>query len=202
MPEPLPEFLQAWGFETEAEARTYIREGLESERNQLVARGKRAQIEEYLLNHTALELPLDFSTRQTERAVMRRVIELQQRGMPLTDIETRIDELRTSAKEQVGVELKLGFILEKVSEALDIHVNDEEVNTEIARIAQLYNRRFDRVRDDLQSRGLLPQLVERIRDNKCVAVLLEQAQLTAAEDAPAKQAAKPRRKKKTQPETK
>ena len=202
VPEPLPEFLQAWGFETEADARTYVREGLESERNQLVTRAKRAQIDEYLLSHTALELPLGFSTRQTERAVMRRVVELQQRGMPLTDIETRIDELRTSANEQVAVELKLGFILEKVAEVLDVHVTDEEVNTEIARIAKLYNRRFDRVRDDLQSRDLLAQLVERIRDNKCVAALLEQAQLTAAEVAPAKKPAAKPRKKKTQPETK
>ena len=146
-------------------------------------RARKAQVEEYLLQNVPLELPQDFSARQTERAVVRRIIELQQRGVPMSDVEARIDELRTSAKEDVARDLKLSFILEKVAESLDIHVTDEEVNTEIARMAQLYNRRFDRVRDDLQSRGLLDQLVEQIRQNKVIERLLEQAEMTT-EPAP------------------
>ena len=41
-----------------------------------------------------------------------------------SEIESGIDELRTSAKEQVGQELKLGFVLDKVAEQLDIQVTD------------------------------------------------------------------------------
>ena len=193
VPEPMPDFLQAWGFENEAEARGSFREQLEAERDQLVERAKKGQIESYLLTKTTLDLPQDFSARQTDRAVMRKVIDLQQHGVPMTDIEAQIDKLRTSAKEQVATELRLGFILEKVAEELGITVTDEEVNTEIARIAQLYNRRFDRVRDDLQSRGLLEQLVEQIRQNKCVAVLLDQAHISAATPADA-EAPKPKKK--------
>jgi FKBP-type peptidyl-prolyl cis-trans isomerase (trigger factor) len=85
----------------------------------------------------------------------------------------------------VATDLKLSFILEKVAEQLGIEVTDEEVNTEIARMAQLYNRRFDRVRDDLQSRGLLSQLVEQIRQSKCIGKLLEQAVVS---DAPPEKA--------------
>jgi trigger factor len=196
VPEPLPEFLEAWGFEDEEEAQGHFREQLESERDQLVERAKKAQVEEYLLKSTALELPQDFSARQTERAVLRRVIELQQRGVPISDIEARIDELRTSAKEQVAAELKLSFVLEKVAEKLEVEVTDEEVNTEIARIARLYNRRFDRVRDDLQSRGLLDQLVEQMRHGKCIDWLLEQARLVepAAEEGEARPKKAARRK--------
>lgn len=197
VPEPMADFLQAWGFENEAEARESFREQLEAERDQLVERAKKAQIEQYLLQKTTLDLPQDFSARQTDRAVMRRVIELQQRGVPMTDIEARIDELRTSAKEQVATELKLGFVLEKVAEELGLTVTDEEVNTEIARIAQLYNRRFDRVRDDLQSRGLLTQLVEQIRQNKCVAVLLDQVNIVAAASAEGEQQPQQQPKKKS-----
>ena len=194
VPEPMADFLQAWGFENEDEARKDFRQQLEAERDQLVERAKQAQIESYLLEKTTLDLPQDFSARQTDRAVMRKVIELQQRGVPMTDIEARIDELRTSAKAQVANELKLSFVLEKVAEELSITVTDEEVNTEIARIAQLYNRRFDRVRDDLQSRGLLTQLVEQIRQNKCVAVLLEQANVVAAAPTEGEREQKPKKK--------
>ncbi len=184
IPEPLPEFLAALSFADEQEARDYFRGELEAERDQLLEKAKRAQVEEYLLKNTVLDLPQAFSNRQTERAVLRHMIELQQRGLPWPDIEARVDELRTSAREQVARELKLEFILDRVAETLDVHVTDEEVNTEIARLAQLYNRRFDRVRDDLQARGLLEQLVSRIRQDKCIEQLLASATIQETPPAP------------------
>src|SRR5207247_2428890 len=113
----------------------------------------------------------------TDRAVMRKVIELSQAGIPNHEIEARIDELRTSAKDVVARDLKLEFLLEKVAEKLEVEVTAEEVKTEIARIGRGYNQRFDRVRDDLQKRGLLPQLAEQIRQDKCVRILLKDAKI-------------------------
>lgn len=201
VPEALEDFLHSWGLADEDEARSEFRAELEADRTRLLERAKRTQVEEYLLENVQLDLPQDFSARQTARAVMRRVIDLQQRGLPASDIEARIDELRTSAKEEVATELKLSFILEKVAEQLAIEVTDEEVNTEIARIAQLYNRRFDRIRDDLQGRGLLNQLVEQIRHDKCVTLLLKDAKFVAApadeKKKPADEKKKPAAKKKT-----
>lgn len=178
-PEPLEDFIKALAFENEQEMRDDVRADLEAERTRLMERARRIQVEDYLLDKTSLELPEEFSGRQTDRAVMRRVIDMQQNGVPLPDIEARIDELRTSAREDVARELRLGFIFERVADELSITVTDEEVNTEIARIAQMYGRRFDRVRDDLQNRGLLKQLVEQIRQNKCVAQLLDKAKVVA-----------------------
>jgi trigger factor len=177
VPEDLSDFLKIWGFDHEDDARKYFHGQLEQERDELVGRAKKAQIEEYLLAQTKLDLPEQFSARQTDRAVVRRILELQQRGVPMSDIEVKIDELRTSAKEQVARDLKLAFILGKVAETLDMHVTDEEVNTAIAQMAAAYGRRFDRVRDDLQNRGLLDSLVQQIREEKCLARLLDQAQL-------------------------
>lgn len=180
-PEGLDAFLAAYGFDNEKDLRDEVRAQLEGERNEMIARAKKAQVEEYLLQHTQLDLPQDFSARQTARAVMRRVIDMQQRGVPAGDIEAQIDTLRTSATEQVAVDLKLGFILEKVAGELGLEVTDEEVNSQIARIAQVYRRRFDRVRDELQQGGLLNQLVEQIRQDKCVERLLEDAKFVAAD---------------------
>ncbi len=183
VPESLPEFLQAWGFESEAEARQYFREQLEAERADLLARARHTQVEEYLLANTVLDLPEGLSARQTERAVLRRAVDLQQRGVPPSDIEAHIDQLRTSARAEVQRELRLSFILDKIAADREVEVTDEELNTAIARIARLYNRRFDRVRDDLQSRGLLKQLVERLRHNKTVELLLADARISAAAPA-------------------
>ncbi|MBU0640152.1 MAG: trigger factor [Planctomycetes bacterium] len=202
VPIPTADLVAQMGCETDEQLRQFIREDMEAELGQMVERAKKEQVHGYLLENTTLDLPEGLSTRQTERAVSRRVVELQQHGMPEGEIGAKIDELRTAATEQVNRDLKLGFILEKVAEDLGVEVTDEEVNTEIARIARLYNRRFDRVRDDLQKRDLLPQLAEQIRHDKCIALLLQDARVVEvtpeeAEKKKKKPAAKKKAGKKT-----
>lgn len=174
-PVPVETLVEQFGAESEQDLRTMIREDLEAEVGRMTERAKREQVDQYLLEKTQLDVPPNLSARSTDRAVMRRVIELQQKGVPLNDIEAQIDELRTTASAEVQRELKLEFIFEKVAEALDVVVTDEEVNTEIARLARIYDRRFDRVRDDLQQRGLLMQLAESIRQRKCIEQILQDA---------------------------
>lgn len=198
-PETRAEYIKGMGFANEDDLLKFVHDELEEERDRLTERAKSEQVLAYLLESCKLELPEGLSARQTDRAVVRRVIELQQRGMPISEIDARIDELRTSAVAQVQRDLKLGFVLDKVAEKLEVRVTDEEVNSEIARIARLYNRRFDRVRDDLQKQGLLPQLAEQIRHDKCVTLLLKDAKFVAAAEvapAAAKAKAKPRKKAK------
>ncbi len=176
-PITLAALIEATGCTDEADLQATVRSEMESEIEGMVERAKKEQVLRYLLEHTTLDLPSALSARQTDRAVMRKVIELQQSGMPFSDIEARIDELRTSATAEVARGLKLEFILSKVAETLELDVSDEEVNTEIARIARAYGKRFDRMRDDLHKRGLLPQLAEQIRQDKCVQAILADAEI-------------------------
>jgi len=173
----LKDLVEQFGCSTEAELQEVVKDELEAERDRLVARAQREQIYDYLLNRISFELPEHLSARQTDRAVARRVIELQQSGIPTNEIENRIDELRTSARSDVARGLRLEFILEKIAQQLGVRVNEEELNTEVARIARLYRQRFDRIRDDLHARGLLGHLAEQIRQDKCVALLLRDAQI-------------------------
>jgi trigger factor len=176
-PAPIEQLVEQVGAESEAQLREFIKQDLEQEREHWTLRAKQAQVTDYLLDKTPMDLPEQLSARQTDRAVVRRVIDLRQQGMPESDIEAKIDELRTSAAEQVQRDLKLGFILDDVAEQLGVQVTDEEVNTQIAMMAQRYNRRFDRVRDELQSQGLLAQLAEQIKHDKCINQLLADANL-------------------------
>lgn len=188
-PVPVADLVAQFGAESEKELREIIKDNMEAERDRLVERAKKEQVLAYLLEKIQLELPDNLSARQTERAVVRKIVDLQQRGVPESDIAAHIDELRTSAKEEVARSLKLDFIMEKVAEKLGVTVTDEEVNTEIARIARSYNQRFDRVRDNLHARGLLEQLSEQIRQDKCIDLLLSSAELE--EVAPPEEGEKP-----------
>lgn len=184
------EYLTNQGFESEKEYREWVKKAMQGQVEQEIKKGMRNQVRKYFLDHTKLELPEGLSARQTDRAVMRKMIELQRYGIPTAEIEKHADELRTSAREEVSAELKLHFILEDVAEKLEVDVTEEEVNGQIAEMARAYNRRFDRVRDDLAKNDGLNVLALQIREDKCLDRVLEKAKITETK-VPKKGAEKP-----------
>jgi trigger factor len=184
-PIPMEKLVEQVGATDAAQLRQFVREDIESESDEQARRAEREQVCEYLLAQVAFDLPEQLSARQTDRALLRRVLEARQMGLPEQDIEARIDEMRAATASAVVRDLKLAFILEKVAEQLGVEVTDEEVNTAIAQIARRYGRRFDRVRDELQSSGMLGRLADQIREDKCVEQLLAEAQRTPAKGDPA-----------------
>lgn len=191
-------FLTSVGFDTEEEYRAFIRQRLEGQVEQESKKAMREQVRKYLLDNTKLELPEGVSTRQTERVAARRMVELQRQGVPPDLIAKHADQLRTGAREQAIGELKLHFILEQIAETLEIEVSEEEINAAIASIAQTYNRRFDRVRDELLKSNSIDSLYLDIRDEKCIDAIREKAQVVDArveKKKPAKKSSKAKKAK-------
>ncbi|MBN1341172.1 MAG: trigger factor [Phycisphaerae bacterium] len=197
------DFAKMLGLESVAELKNMIKAESESRIDQEIQRGMRAQIRQYLAEKTELEIPAGLSGRQTERVVQRRMVELQRQGVPETEIEKNLDELRTTAKEQVAGEIRMFFILEKLGEEFGVDVTEDELNGQIAQIAQASNRRFDRVRDELVQRNGLQSLYISIRDEKCIDRLLQDAEITEVTPDEAEEAAESKKpKKKTKKATK
>jgi len=176
-------FFDAAGFDSEAAYRDWIKSRMEAELVERVVADQRDQIRQYLLGHTRLDLPEGLSLRQTARAITRMVVDMQRRGVPDAVLAKYADELRTSAKEKAINDLKLTFILDKIAEQMDLDVSEEEVNSAIAEIARGYNRRFDRVRDDLVRSGGLESLYINLREEKCIDALLAQAEVSEVSEA-------------------
>jgi len=182
-------YLDGMGFDSEEEYRAWVRETAERHLDHQVRSAMQRQIAEHLVKTVNLDLPEGLSTRQTDRAVHRRMMELRRQGVPQDEIEKHGDELRTTARQQAIGELKLHFILEEVAEKLDVDVTEEEINGQIAMIAQQYGQRFDRVRDELGRNNGLESLYLQIRDEKCLDKILLMAEITDA-----KVEAKPKKK--------
>ncbi len=183
VPELSQEVLSSMGFDSEQELRDLLRQQLTGRIDQEIRRAMRQQVEEYLLGVTSVELPENLSNRQTERAVMRRVLQMRNQGTPEDEVQKQMDELRVQAAEQTRNDLKLFFIMNKIAEELDIDINEGEVNSRIAAIAQMYGRRFDRMRDDMMKDGSIESLVLEIRDAKVVDTIIEKANVVE-EEAP------------------
>ncbi|MEK6643793.1 MAG: trigger factor [Planctomycetota bacterium] len=171
------DYLSNMGFDSEKDYRDWVRKQMTDQLEVEIKRGMRGQVRKYLLESTKLDLPEGISSRQTERAVMRKAMELRQRGVPEAEIMKHADELKTIAREEVTTELKLYFIIEEIAESEKIEVSEEEINAEIAAIARSYNRRFDRVRDDLAKANGIESLYLQIRDDKCIDGILAKAKI-------------------------
>jgi trigger factor len=178
IPELTPELLGELGYKDEAELRELIKGGLDRRVQNSVREAMRTQVTDYLLAHTAFDLPEGLSHRQADAIVGRRMVEMYQAGLPEAEIVKRLDQLRVGAAEKAAVDLKLYFIMDKIAEVREIDVSEDEMNGAIASIASMQNKRFDRIRDELSKNNGMTSLYLRLRDGKILDALLESAKIT------------------------
>lgn len=181
-PHPLDSaFLEMIGAESESDLRDAVRKNMDSEIDRTINEGMRSQAADYLIEKTNCEIPAGLSERQTERAVVKRMIEMLQSGVPEAEVAKEADEMRMKAKDQTVRDLKLFFILEKIAEEKEIQVGEEQVNAAIASIARRTNKRFDRVRDELSKGDGMVALYLTLRDGMVLDELIKTASITESQ---------------------
>lgn len=184
LPELTKEMIEPFGFESIDDFRKYVRADLETRATEMIRRSMRGQVYDYLLTNTQIDLPERLSQRQAARAALRRMVDLYRQGVPEAEVAKHMDELRTVAQNESVRELKVQFIMDRIAEKFETAVSEDEINGQIAMIAQQQNRRFDRVRDELIRDDGITSLYMQLRDEKIVDQLLEKAVVTE-DDAPA-----------------
>jgi len=184
------QLVKKFGFGNEKELRDWVRSDMESRLGEQVRLAMSDQVYAYLLDKTSLELPERLSEQQINQVVLRRMLDLYKQGVPPAETEKRMDELKTSAREDTLRDLKIAFIMEKLAEECEVDVSEGEVNAQIAAIAQRQGRRFDRVRDELAKQGAIANLYVRIRDGKIIDQLIAKAKVSepASKSEPKKSA--------------
>ena len=185
-------FAEAVGFENLAELRQYVSDDLSGRLEYDVRRAMRNQACQYLIDSTEFDLPQGAVARHTERALQRRYISMLQQGTPREQIDEKLTELQADAADQARQELTLTFILGKIAEAEEVDVTEDEINSRIAQMARSYNRRPERLRQELTQDGTIQQVAVSIREEKALDKLLDDAEITevAPEQAAPKAAEK------------
>ncbi len=198
------EFCQSFGAGNETDLKRVIEENLESQQDQESRKLMTDQIRQYLNNNIEFELPLGVAARHTERMLGRRYQELLRQGIAQEEIAQNIEQLRATTSEESNQELKTSFILEKVCDKLEIEVSDVELNGAIAQIASVYQRRPEKLRDDMAREGRLESMRQQIREEKGIEKILEMAEVVDAPETkpqakPEKPAKKPAKKAESKP---
>ena len=186
------DFFKKFGVEDEGELQEKIRDTLHSRLEQQSRTEMTEQIYKYMLDNTNFDLPMDIVAEHSTMLLQRQYANLMRRGLPREQIEEQMEQLRASSEQQAKKQLKTFFIMDKVADKLDIEVTEEEINGHIAQLAIQQGQRPERMREEMVRSGSLAQFRLQVREDKCVAKLLESAKIT--EVMPEK---KPKKAKKT-----
>ena len=179
-------FLKRYGVESEQEMRDQIQDSLQSRLEDQGRAEMTEQIYQYLLDNTDFDLPLDVVARQARTVLQRQYTSLLMRGLSREQIAEQIEQLQASSEQRAKQQLKTFFIMDKVGDKLKIEVSDEEVNGHIAQLAMQRQQRPERLREEMERDGSLDQFRLEVRQEKCIAKMLETAKITETKPKPAK----------------
>jgi len=197
LPEAGPEFAKQLGFEGLEELREFVRGRMSERIEGEIARDMRAQVSKFLLDNTDFDLPEGVAARHTEGVLRRRYIELLRAGMPREQVEENMTVIKAEAEQQADRELRLQFILGKIADEMEIEISDGDLNAMVAQMAAQYQRRPEKMRQELESDGSLEQVRTSMREDAALDKILADAEVTeiAEEPKPKKEPAKKATKK-------
>lgn len=135
----------------------------------------REQVLDFITNSADWALPEELLTKQSENALRREILEMQQAGFTSQEILARENELRQKSLSTTERNLKEHFVLDRIAEKEGITITDDDINDEIYWMAMQRGENPRRTRARLQRSGMIENLEAQIRERKAVDVILESA---------------------------
>jgi trigger factor len=196
-----PELFKRFEASNVSELRQRVQESLTGKLEQQARQEMNTQLYKYLLEKTNFDLPLDIVAEQANAVLQRQYLNLLRMGLAKEQIIEKLEDLKAASDQQAKEELKIFFVINKISEKFAIETSEEEINGYIAQMALSQNQRPEHLRQTMERSGQLSQLSLQIREDKCLAKLLETAKITEVEQKPAaeKKPAKETKKVETKP---
>jgi len=170
--------LTAMDYEDMDALKAGLRRQLESQTDADYSRAQEGAVQTWLLERVPFELPVNLTERHANRLLQRRLADLQYRGIPVGEIEKRLGQIQNATTEEAGRDLKLFFILDAIAKKEKVEVSDAEVDARVKMIAIQYERREDRLREEMEKQGTLDGLRQQILEDKVLRLLLEKAKIT------------------------
>lgn len=178
MPELTSDFLSRVGVEDEAELRDEIRSMLHRQVTYEQRQAVRRQVLEKITQSADWDLPEAMVMKQTENALRREILEMQQAGFTTPEIRERENDLRQRAISTTTQALKEHFVLDKIATQENIEVSSAEMEMEIQLMAMQQGESVRRLRARMAKSGMDENLEAQIRERKAVDVILDKAEFT------------------------
>jgi trigger factor len=134
-----------------------------------------------LLDAHKFEVPQSLIDHQTNHRMETVARQMIGRGIDPRSKELNWEGAREEMKVQAEEDVRATMLLEKIADAENITISDEEVNAEIEAIAEASRQPKEQVRAALTKDGGERSIAHRLRNRKALDLLIENAHITDAE---------------------
>jgi trigger factor len=177
LPELNDDFAKELGEFANLEAvRKQIRDNMEAERKHTAEREAKDKLVAELVKRNDFEVPESLVDRQIDLRLERGLRALAAQGMKMEDLKKMdMPRLRVGQRDQAVQDVKSSLLLERIAELEKIDVNEDELNHELAALAQQSKQTSEAVRAKLTQDGGLDRIRNRIRSEKTLDFLYHQS---------------------------
>jgi trigger factor len=154
-----------------------MRENIAAQKTHQAEHDAKEQLIEKLLEKHIFPVPRAMVEHQIDLRLERGLRALAAQGMRTEDMR-RMDfrRLRAGQRDAAVKEVRSGLLLGKIADAENIQVSDEELEREIAALAQQSSRPLEDVRKKLAEEGTLERIRGRMRSEKALDFLYSRAE--------------------------
>jgi trigger factor len=190
LPELNDEFAQDLGdYPTLNDLRDAVRKAIFQEREYGAQQKAKDELIDKLIETHEFPVPEAYIERQIESQLENQLRELAERGIDPAKLKIDWSKIKEAQRPKALHDVKASLLVDKVAEREAIAPTNDEVDTEVQRIAKQQREPVAAVRKKLQKDGVLSRIAYQIRSNKTMNFLFEHARKVAGEPEPVEEKA-------------
>ncbi len=183
----LPELDDEWAkslneeFESLANLREKVKEDLQKRAGVESDNSVRSEVMRKLVEAHPFEVPETLREHQANHRLEAAVRDMIGRGLDPRGENINWEGVRDSLKEQADFDVRGSMLLEKIADAENIEVSDEEIEAEINELAASSRQAPEQVRAALTKQGGTTSIADRLRNRKALDLIVNHARVTDEE---------------------
>ena len=183
LPEVDDEFAKSVGeeFDSIETLRTKIREDLENRAKAEAEHRVRGELIRSLTGAHQFEVPESWLEKQTNQRFESVLRDMMARGIDPRNQQVNWDGARQELKVQAEEDVRATLLMDRIAEAENLSVSDEEVEAEIQLMSEMARQPIEQMRAALTKHGGERSIAQRLRNRKALDLLVENARITDAE---------------------
>jgi len=181
LPELDDEWAQSLGESNVEAVRARLREDLEARATAEADHNLRTEVMRKLVDAHPFEVPQSLVDQQTDYRLEEVANQMARRGIDPRKAPLDWNRAREELKTQAEQDVRATMLMEKIAEAENITVSEEEVEAEIQSYATAAQQSIEQVRAALTKNGGERSIAQRLRNRKALDLLIENARVTDAE---------------------
>jgi len=175
----LPAADEAWakemGFDSLAALRERVLERIRQEKEHEATHRAQGEILAEIRKRASIVLPAGVVEKESVRVLRRWAMDMYLQNVPEAEIAKRVTEQQAASKDSTAEAMQNAFLIEHIANKEKIFVTEAEVEDHITQIAARAGRWPQEVKKHLEQNDQLPDLRRKLREEKVLAFLLQNA---------------------------